>query len=184
MKDSLKNHNFAFDQLLENVPGRPGRVQPPWKYNPRYDMLGLLAKYNLEYRRPYPLAQNAPFETWSDVCWAELQKEEVIDRLNLPEFNFSATAGALSASTIWSRGDADWRWHTSMMVSLHAVSDDEDYWIAIRQVLAISFPGFCWLLRISHTASDIEAAWLRLPTVRCGKAARGTNAGKSKRARN
>ena len=28
-----------------------------------------------------------------------------------------------------------------------------------------------------HTAEEIETAWLRMPLVRCGKAARGTKGG-------
>ncbi len=52
--------------------------------------------------------------------------------------------------------------------------------VAVRQVLGISFPSLCLMLQASHNAKDIEEAWLRMPLVRCGKAARGTSAGRQR----
>lgn len=43
----------------------------------------------------------------------------------------------------------------------------------VREVLAISFPAFCWMLRDDHTADEIETAWVYMPLVRPGKSNRG-----------
>ena len=185
VKDNLKNHDFDFGRLLENVPRRPGHPKAPWRYNASYEMLGMLTKYNLEYRRPYPVAENAPFEKWRYAFWDDLEKEGVAARLQLPEF--TASESALSSSAIWTRVDVDWRWHNTMMVSLKSAVGDlrPSGDVAVRQVLGISFPAFCWLLRNSHNASDIEKAWVYLPIVRRGKAARGAKGrGNRKRDKN
>jgi hypothetical protein len=69
-----------------------------------------------------------------------------------------------------------------MPVRLSAVGDGcragQSSCVAVRQVLGVSFPSLCLMLKASHSAEEIETACSRMPLVRSGKAARGTNAGR------
>ena len=60
-------------RLLRKVPPRPGRF--PF---PHYDMLGFLAKYNWQFRRPFPQDRNVALDTWRKVAAEFLYADQVI----------------------------------------------------------------------------------------------------------
>ena len=200
----LRNHNYwvsalktrlrsesarsATGCLLDSVSQRPclrrtlsstGRA---FTHNPCYDMLGLLTKYNWEFRHPCPkkCIYSSNLDVWHKVA------EEKIDSDLLAHFSasqFQVDVEELRESPIWDKEDVDWTaWGSSMIVpamdwtsaSTSAIGDKCFY---VRKVLSINFPGLCCMLQKYHTADEIEEAWLHMPLVKRGKANRGSSSG-------
>ena len=72
---------------------------------------------------------------------------------------------------IWQQDDVDWTAAVGAPSSM-LVPTTVGYQY-VREVLAISFPSLCWLLRDHHTAEEIETAWLHMLLLKPGKSNRG-----------
>ena len=182
LKAVLDDKRYTFDRLLDSVPGRP---LASTSSGVRCDMRGLLAKYNLEYRRPYPQHCNATaLDSWRRMSKGDLDDERV-RRFSTHPFHvsivdFRGTAllhHGRERSVDW----AAWRLSPSSMVvplpaggELSAVGGNDCF---ARKVVTINFPALCWLLRDDHSADEIELAWLCMPLVKRGKANRGSGGG-------
>ena len=131
-------------------------------------MIGLISKYNMEYRRPYPFEQMAPLEHWSTMRVRDLP-HGALQFLNEPKFQVDWEE--LRETAVWhSRGAANMDPPSSMIIPLwsqSAVGDEwvTDEWAMVRRVLAISFPRLCVELMGQYTARQIEAAWETFPIV-------------------
>ena len=161
MKDQLHDASFQFGRLLDDVHKRIGARNRC----PRKDMLGLLSKFNLQYRRPYPANCDFPLDVWKP-CHAAVGAQ-----LSAPYFNIDACD--LESTVVLCRpcsdDDID-RNGTNSMVA-HTFSGK-----MVRTVVGISFPALCLLLQEEYSAVDIERAWTEMPMVRRGKPhTRGTS---------
>ena len=178
MKDYInESPTGTFGRLLDDVPERPSASEGrPLAASKRYEFLGLLAKYNLEYRRPYPQERNAmSLDRWHKMdlgrplaAWAKTS----IEKMMAPYFRVPEYPQTLA----W--WDVDWDAEiTSMMVPLKSAVGDPPCAL-FREVLGTNFPCFSYINRKDFTAAQIEEAWVQLPVLRRGKMNRGTNAGR------
>jgi len=170
MKDYI-NSSRDMGRLLDDVPSRPTAWESrPLATNRRYEFLGLLAKYNLEYRRPFPQDRNArPLDLWH-MRKGEAGQAELVDRMMAPDFRVPDFAW--ETLSWW-----DVKWdapRSSMLVPLKSAFGDPPMAI-FREVLGVPFPCFAFINRESFTAAQIEEAWQKLPILRRGKGTRGTS---------
>ena len=168
-------------RLRESVPARPqSSTNAPLTLTkvPRYGMLGLVAKYNWQYRRPFPHHCNMELDAWRKVATKSLGAGQVAI---FSGHQYRIGLGEFRETFIWQQENVDWTAlraaPSSMLVPTMAgsaassgMSDSFHY---VRQVLAISFPALCWALRDYHTAEEIETAWVHMPLLKAGKSNRG-----------
>jgi hypothetical protein len=144
----------------------------------QHEMRGLLAKYNGEYRLPYPQHHNVEFESWKKVAKAQLHRDQ-IRYFGGPQFHIKSAS--LNGTILWpenqnfDEGDVKWNAVCSSMVvpAASAVGDEDHY--HIRKVLGIRFAGLCWLFQHYFSAEKIEQAWACMPIIKWGKKNRGFN---------
>ena len=192
IKNSLKKDPEAWSKLLEDVPGRPSASCKGG--NAADDMLGLIAKFNWQYKRPTP-NEFALVDTWAKSRQA-LTPEHL--QFFIYSRNFDIDQDEFRHTHMWAEKEVDWNaWHSnaggdaalgawtgsSMLVpaslpSRSAVGERKYY---ERSVTTICFPAFCFLLRAHFTAVQISDAWLKLPLVMKGKKNRGSNGSGKKR---
>ena len=143
-------------------------------------MLGLVAKYNWQFRRPYPqrcnLLQLDKLDAWRPVATERLDASQVA---TFPGHQYHIDLREFRETFIWEQGDVDWTAAVGVPSSM-LVPTTAGYQY-VREVLAISFPSLCWLLRHHHTAEEFETAWLRMPLLRLGKSNRGGRGGQKKK---
>ena len=187
LKEILRSGSTV-GRLLESIPRRPtllstGRplASSNFSHNPCYDMLGLLLKYNLEFRRACPKKQiKSDLDVWSKVAEATMESDWFSF---FTSAQFQVPVEELRESTIWDKTDVDWTaWISSMIAPAwsgsSAASAIGDKCFYVRKVLTISFPALCVMLQQFHTATEIEQAWLRMPLVKLRKANRGSAGGR------
>ena len=166
-------------RLLESVPRRPlatdgpSATAPRLVDNPRGQMLGLLAKYNWQFRRPYPQRGNVlrldQLDGWRPVATDRLDANQVQIfsghqyHIDLREFR---------ETFIWAQENVDWTAAVGAPSSMLVPTTVGYHYV--RTVTGICFPSLCWVLRRYHTAEEIETAWLHMPLLRPGKSNRGT----------
>ena len=182
----MQTKGVIHTRLVASVTTRPGiALDHEWN-SPKNAVLGLLAKYNWQFRRPYPHRGNVELDTWQKA------PAKVLDAGQIELFSgreFRVATKEFRETSIWFQEDIDWPALT-MPSSMIVPTTDRSAppWAAghpptfyyIRQVSTISFPALCWLFRNDATAAAIEAAWLQMPIVKPGKANRGNKAGKRK----
>ena len=166
-----------------SVPGRPARgsvqegrplASVTLTDGPRFDLLGLLAKYNWQYRRPFPQYWNVKLDAWRLMA-----DGKEFDMFRGKDYH--VRGNELQETSVWQKLNVDWEaWAcspSSMLVptttcapSSSAVGDSSPVrQVYVRRVVTINFPALCWLLRKNHSAAEVEEAWLRMPLVKCGK---------------
>ena len=167
-------------RLLDSVPSRPRRftgrplATPSFRLsqNSLGALLGLVAKYNWQFRRPYPqrcnVVQLDQLDAWRKVATKSLDASQVQIfsgqqyRIDSREFR---------ETFIWQQEDVDWTAAVGAPSSMLVPATVGFHYV--REVSAMSFPSLCWLLRNHHTAEEIETAWLQMPLVKPGKSNRG-----------
>ena len=151
-------------------------------------MLGLIAKYNWQFRRPYVFLSERlkRLDVWRKV--AHVDADTVAWMCGAPAM-FRVGMDELRETWIWHLDDVDWKALEAAPSSMVVPSNKGSWvpWSAIggtwhlqwhcryylRRVLAITFPALCLLLAEEHTAEQIEAYWLQMPLVTVGKPNRG-----------
>ena len=125
-------------------------------------MMGLIAKYNLQYRRPWPYHEMLPhMENWAAMHVRGLP-HEALKVLRGP--NFSVERRELRETSVCDRRHVvDMGRPSSMILPLWSRSAVCGTWVAdelamVRRVVAISFPQLCMELMGQYTARTIEAA--------------------------
>ena len=182
-------------KLLQNVPGRPsasdkaGKILSP---SPANEMLGMLAKFNWEYRRPSP-NEFAFLDHWSKS--RHVPTNDMLQTFR-DSGDFHIDQDELRQTYPWSKKDVDWKewgvgggvdfcaWTGSSMIvpiSLDASAVGERTYY-LRSVTTICFPAFCFLLGQNFTAAEIAAAWVKLPLVTGTKKKRGNAGGRKRKA--
>ena len=187
-------------RLLDDVPrrldapgadrsSRPSLAADPVELgsNAPDKMMGLIAKWNLQYRRPWPLHEMLPHgEIWSTIRVRDLPYS-ALEVLFGP--NFSVGWEELRQTSVWGRHDvADMALPSSMIIPLWSRSTVGGKWVAdefamVRRVLAISFPQLCLALKDQYSAKAIEQAWETFPIVSDRKSSGGPPSAKSRRTR-
>lgn len=170
------NWNCGPLRLFDAVPPPP---KPHSARGSRKDFVGLLVKYNWQFRRPFPQNCNAAqLDTWEKVPTHTLQADGHLEYLS-SQF-FEVPINEFKETCVWHQNDVNWNAIRTRCSSLSvpakassAVGGGSFHYI--REVLAISFPALCWILRNSHTAEEIETAWQLMPIVRPGKSNRGVS---------
>ena len=176
-------------QLLKNVPPRP---QPAGSLsltgNVWDDMVGLLNKWNAQFRRPFPQDCIAePLETWRKVATDDLDGRQM---QMFSDQEYRIARDDFWGTSIWDLKDVNWsaikNGCSSMLVPTKATSSavgDVSFYYVREKVLGICFPALCWLLREDYTAEEIEAAWEHMPVLKIGKANRsGPGPGQKRKA--
>ena len=105
---------------MESVPPRPcpqhGRplASTTVVHNAKYDMLGLVSKYSLEFRRACPKKSiNSDLDVWSKVAEATMESDWFS---YFTSAQFQVPVEELRESTIWDKTDVDWTaWRSSMI---------------------------------------------------------------------
>ena len=198
-------------RLLKNVPPLPGKGKgggkPCMRDDASWHLKCMMAKYTLEFRRPFPELRNATcLDQWSFVPLALLiarleahegfpEKLEAVtgDAFQVPDCHIECRhekkhLGMLrerfATSLFVSSGNA-----FAQLTGKHAtgstsqsVDGDRSSVCAMRRVVAVTFPHLCIYFRDIFTADELERAWLQMPLVRNKKDARGTRAGKQRKA--
>jgi len=140
-------------------------------------MKGLISKYNLQYRRPWPKHEMLPkVERWYTMRLRDLPHGalEVLHGQN-----FSVEWQELRETSVWGHPDVvDMELPSSMILSLWSRSAVggtwvTDEWAMVRRVPAISFPQLCLALMGQFSARAIEAAWQSFPIISDRKASGG-----------
>ena len=176
-------------RLLAAVSPRPETAVDDNHNTPTNALLGLVDKYNWQFRRPYPQRSNVELDIWRKVPAKTLRAEQ-IDFFSDEEH--SVDTNELRETSIWLQGDIDWPalWRVSSMI-VPAKDRSTPPWLVgnvnpiyyyVRQVLTISFPALCWLLRNHATADDIETAWLHMPIVKPVRQAKVSGTGRKRNA--
>ena len=174
LKNWLADDAHHWETLLADVPGRPWSASPrrPLASTASDDLLGLLAKYNLQYRRPAP-HNFTMLDGWTLNRMTNID-DEVLQLFTGPQYNIATPE--LRHTHVWQQSDVDWNsWsaHPSSVLvpvfSPHsptsAVGEEQYY---CRSVTTTTFPAFCYLLGEQFTAAEIEAAWLEPPACEAG----------------
>ena len=169
-------------RLLDDVPRRPDAPSADRSSRPSLaadpvelgsnapdKMMGLIAKWNLQYRRPWPYHEMLPHgEIWSTIRVRDLPYG-ALEVLHGP--NFSVEWQELRETSVWDRRDVvDMGRPSSMILPLWSRSAVCGPWVAdelamVRRVPAIIFPQLCLELMGQFSARDIEAAWESFPIV-------------------
>ena len=181
-------------QLLKKVPPRPvpksqRQGQLTLTGTVRYQMEGLLTKYNWQVRRPFPQHWNVnQLDTWQKVATNRLDTDQM-DAASDKRYRIATPE--LYGTSVWHHGDVDWKAMgktcSSLLVPTRPVSaassavGDVSFHYVREDVLGICFNALCWLLRHHHTAVEIEAAWQTMPIVRPGRPNRSDPAPGQKR---
>ena len=194
--DELKNHynrtvsdmktyiNVVPDglklRLLHDVPARPSASNSlPLTTNAQFTFLGMLSKYNFEYRRPFPMQRNAPtLDVWHRTVVGARQPlaQAAVNDMMAPCFLVPEIEGTFEGQddTLY----VDWiAPMSSMMARLQSAVGDDNQYALFRDVLGINFPCFCYFLKDDFTARQIEEAWLQCPVIRRAKTSRGSTGG-------
>ena len=176
LQELIRNDDWGLTgRLLEDTPHRPDPC-PPWAtdrdgklHSNKIDrMLGLISKYNWEYRRPYLYPEIVPLEHWSSMRAKDLPHGAL---QVLHDRKFRVEWEQLRQTPVWDcDAVADMDPPSSMMLPLwskSAVGGEwvTDEWAMVRRVLAISFPRLCVELMGQYTAREIAEAWERSPIV-------------------
>ncbi len=155
---SRKNTNPEVDKL------KPGL----------HDVLGIVSKYQFQYRRPYLHNTEADSDTWGrPLATKEPPENLTCYSLCVAPDDFG-DAWALLPCGMFKPESAIGNRVCSLLAK--SLSLDKFY---TRTVVGVSFPYFLWTFRKCQTALAIEHAWLTLPLIRQGKPGRGTNAGRA-----
>ena len=173
--------------LFADIPRRPHRqdARRPSASVAADELVGLLAKYNLQYRRPAPIKLTM-LDNWT-LSPANNIPVDVVKLFTSEPYHVDVNE--LRHTHVWQQGNVDWdRWNkqpSSLPVPVlpvdklpSAVGEIKYY---VRCVTTTTFPALCFLLGKDFSARDIEAAWLQLPIVKSGKKNRGSHGGWSKK---
>ena len=188
-------------RLLDDVPRRPDAPGADRSSRPSLaadpvelgsnapdKMMGLISKWNMQYRRPWPLHEMLPHgEIWSTIRVRDLPYG-ALEVLHGP--NFSVGWEELRETPAWhSRNAANMALPSSMIIPLWSRSTVGGKWVAdvfatVRRVLAISFPQLCLALKDQYSAKAIVQAWETFPIVSDRKSSGGPPSQRSRRTRN
>ena len=185
LHDTYMRYRQTFDTLLSNVPHRPlassthhsrlSRAALVDDDSAMKDVLGLLSKYQFQYRRPCRFNQEAAVDEWHARTAEEYPEHLATDAFHVPRGDFNDSISMCP-------GDL-------MQLDRSAIGGDKvcsmlchsvDQWWS-RKVVGVSFPLYLWVFH-GVDAMSIETSWLELPLIRIGKRPRGTNAGRKLRA--
>jgi hypothetical protein len=142
------------------------------------EMRGLLAKYNHQYRRPFPHHCIVELDSWKRVPKDEMRGAQ-IEYFAGPQFQICSTS--LTECGPWDESDVDLDESSSSMI-VPVKSDvfvEDQNWQCVRKVLGISFAALCWLLQHDFSAEQIEDAWTSMPIIKPGKKNRGVHSRRS-----
>ena len=186
-KELLAAAEGDWKTLLADVPGRPWRadLRRPSASVEADNFLGLMSKYNLQYRRPAP-NNLTMLDNWT-LSLAKNIPDYVVKLLTSERYHVDVLE--LRHTHVWQQCTVDWKsWReqpSSMLISVVSVETSASAVGEIkyytRSVTTTTFLAFCYLLGKQFSARDIEAAWLELPVVKPGKQNRGASGGGSKK---
>jgi len=132
-------------------------------------MKGLIAKYNMQYRRPWSDHESLPnVEQWCKMRLSALPNG-ALEVLHGP--TFSVDWEELRATSVWDREDLVYmNLPSSMILHLWSWSAARGGWVTdemamVRRVPAISCPQLCLELMGQFSARAIEAVWESFPII-------------------